>query len=363
MDEWTTRRTLRKVRALIEDAGLDLRGANVYTEAATGAYRIGAALALLAGARSVHCVARPSRFGPAQAAIAETRAFAVRAGADLGRLGFSEGHSAEALATADIVTNMGMLRPIDAGVIAELRPGAVIPLMYEPWEFRDEDVDLAAAERRGVLVVGVNEGHARSDCIGGLPLLVLKALLASGASVLCDDVLLVCGNRFARTLVLGLEPHCRSLDVLDDGRAGDPLPGRARRRHRSETNATHYDALVLLDAPDGRRFNVADDPDALWPRACLGTWDLCIQSMGNVHRGAFPDVRFHPEGAPPMGYMGTNPAGLGPDLVARLVVAGLSAGAEALALLRADPAALRAQANPFAQGWALPLARRRIERL
>jgi hypothetical protein len=358
MDEWATRRTTRKIRALLKRTGLDLTGLRVYTEAATGAYRIGPALALLAGAASVHAVARSSRFGTAAEAIAQARAFAESAGVDPARLGFTEGHSPEALAAADLVTNMGMLRPIDAAVIARIEPGAVITLMYEPWELRREDVDLAAAEARGVEVVGVNEGHPRCDCVGGVSLMVLRALLDAGLSVLADDLLLVCGNRFAGGLVRDLRPHCQSLEVLDDGAAGE-LPAGVRRRERREVNPSHYDALVLVDAPAHGAFNVAADAAARWPRRALGTWDACIQAMGNVRREDFAGVRFRPEAPPPPDYMGTNPASLGPDLVARLVTAGLAAGAEVLARRRTRPAAGEAaRSEASAMEWALPLPRR-----
>jgi hypothetical protein len=355
MDAWSRRRTERKVRALLADVDVDLAGMRVYTEAATGAYRITAAVALLAGARSVHCVARASRFGPAEGAIAQSREFAASLGLDLGRLGFSEGHSPEALAEADLVTNMGMLRPLDASVIGRMRPGSVIALMYEPWELRAGDVDLAAARARGVTVVGVNEDHPKSHCVGGISVLLLDALVDAGLAVFSDDLLLVCGSPFARRLVRELHPHCRSLDLLDDGAAGDVLPENVRRLHRAEVNARHYDALLLVDAPNRGVYSVADDPSAAWPRRCLGTWDACVESMGNVRRADFPGVRFRPEAAPPLGYMGTNPASLGPDMVARLVAAGLAAGAEALGVARRDPAALRAPGNPFVRGWALPL--------
>ena len=72
------------------------------------------------------------------------------------------------VAQADIITNSGHVRPIDAEMIGWMKPTAVIPLMYEAWEFRDADLDLAACQRRGIVVAGTNERHpAISTCRGG----------------------------------------------------------------------------------------------------------------------------------------------------------------------------------------------------
>ena len=65
---------------------------------------------------------------------------------------------------ADIVTNSGHVRPIDARIAGWMRPDAVVPLMFEAWEIdmgRD-DVDLAALRDRGIRYAGTNERHPPS---------------------------------------------------------------------------------------------------------------------------------------------------------------------------------------------------------
>ena len=59
-----------------------------------------------------------------------------------GRVEIVSEKSPDVLRQADIVTNSGHLRPLDAPTIRAMKPTAVIPLMYEAWELRPGDVDL-----------------------------------------------------------------------------------------------------------------------------------------------------------------------------------------------------------------------------
>jgi hypothetical protein len=335
LDAWILKRARRTLPRLLKKAGLDLSGMNVYTEAATESYACGAAIALLAGAQSVHCMARDSRFGPARDAIRQTRAAAAGLGADVARLTFSEGHDARALELADLVTNMGMLRPLNAELIQRLRPGTVISLMYEAWELRSGDIDFTAAKQRGVVVVGVRENHRAVECHHSAAVLLLRGLLEAGLAVFCDELLLVCANPFALYAVPGLAAQCDRLYLLDRGYGGPNLPRNVQRVFVEDPVSRAYDALLLLDVPQEGRWTVAADKEAVWPLPCLGTWDVCVQAMGDVRREDFPGVKFVPDAAPARGYMGLNPAALGIDLVARTVVAGLSAAAEARTALAA----------------------------
>src|SRR5262249_8866405 len=154
-----------RLRRLMLDAlaesKLRLGGHLVITEAASGAYVVTPVLAALAGAR-VQAFTRTSRFGTFEEVAAATRDLAARAGvldrieivAERGRLRVEE---------ADVVTTSGHLRPLDAALIARLRPGTALPLMFEAWEFRASDLDLDACRRRGVQVAGTNERHPAVD--------------------------------------------------------------------------------------------------------------------------------------------------------------------------------------------------------
>src|SRR5581483_4984881 len=149
-------------------------GLCVLTEAATGNYVVTPLIAALAGARVI-AVARDSRFGSAREARRQTNALARAAGvAD--RVRYVATKTRAALAAADIVTNSGHVRPLDRAAISQLKPTAVILLMYEPWEFRSTDLDLCACVARGIPVVGTNESNPSVNIDAYLGMMVIKQL-------------------------------------------------------------------------------------------------------------------------------------------------------------------------------------------
>jgi hypothetical protein len=141
--EGEARAMLDSMRARIAALGLDLGGLNVITEAATGAYACTAVIAAMAGARVTALARDTVRHGSARDAFDATLGLARLAGvADrvdaVGRL------DPAALVRCDILTNSGHLRPITRAMIERLPGRAVIALMFEAWEFRGTDLDLAA---------------------------------------------------------------------------------------------------------------------------------------------------------------------------------------------------------------------------
>ncbi len=335
IDAWQKKRTLRKLAQIVEKTQLNLSGLNLYTEAATGNYNISAALGVLAGARAVHCVARSNRFGSAQLAISQTNELVESVQNVNGtQVTYSEGHDYMALAEADIITNSNPLRPLDEVAIKAMKKGGVISLMYEPWEYRQGDIDLEAAQEKNVWIVGVNEMHPTIPCFYSAGILPLKGMLMAGLEVFSSDVLLVCANRLIDYALPVLSKTCASVHFVDGNAFQGEIPPGCKRIQPYEVNNTHYDALLLFDSPDTVKWNVANTADTLWPIQSLGHWDVCVQMMGDVLRSDFEDVKFVPEKEPPRGYMGFNPADLGVDLVIRTVVSGLKAGQEAIAFLQ-----------------------------
>src|ERR1700676_1598125 len=188
-----------RLRRLMKDAiarcRLDLSGATVLTEAASGAYRVTPVLAAMAGAKAVYAVTRPSRHGTVEEIAATTHALGCVAGVHE-RITVVAEIQRDLVAQADIVTNSGHVRPIDAERVGWMKPAAVIPLMYEAWEFRRGDVDLAACRSRGIAVAGTNERHGAIDVFSYLGMMAAKLLLDGGVAVHGSRILLLCDNPF-----------------------------------------------------------------------------------------------------------------------------------------------------------------------
>jgi hypothetical protein len=108
-------RLIKRLREIVDHVGLDLSGGTVLTEAATGAYVVTPVIAALAGAR-VTAFTRASRFGMVEEVRRQTTRLADAL--DLtDRIDVVDHLRHEVIASADIVTNSGHLRPLTAEVV------------------------------------------------------------------------------------------------------------------------------------------------------------------------------------------------------------------------------------------------------
>lgn len=323
------RRMVRLMREAVERCHLDLSGAVVLTEAASGAYVVTPVLAALAGATRVHAVTRDTRYGTAEEIWALTRQVASLAGCE-SRIEFSREKTEAAITAADIVTNSGHVRPLDGTVVERLKAGAVIGLMYEAWEFRAGDLDLAACRRRGIPVVGVNERHPNIDVFGYLGVMAVKLLLDAGVGVYRTRILLLCDNPFVDYIVAGLRGAGALVDVAER------LPAR------SGSEEAAYDAVVVALKPGENPVLGAGDAQEIasrWPGAVVA------QYWGDFDRGPFVEqgIELIPATAPGAGHMGVLPSGPGPEAIVRLQSGGLKAAE--VAWRRSEDAAQREYAQ------------------
>jgi hypothetical protein len=302
-------RLLRLARQAVAECGLDLSERHVVTEAATGAYAVTPVLAALGGASRVTAVTRDTRFGTVAQVRATTLDLASTAGVS-DRIEVVEELTPELLVTADVVTNSGHVRPLDARLAASMKPTAVVPLMYEAWELaaRASDVDVRAMRRRGVQVAGTNERHPHVDVFSYLGMMAVWQLAAAGVAVYRTRVGVLCDNDFAPYLRRGLESAgaevhlAASLDALPAG--------------------TALDAVVVSLTPRQTPVVGADDAAHLarrWPGSVLA------QYWGDVDRDALAlaGVDVWPATAPGPGHMAVLPSDIGPDAIVRLQCGGL----------------------------------------
>ena len=304
------RRLVGLMTEAVRRCALDLSGRVVLTEAASGAYVVTPILAALADASRVIAVTRDSRHGSAAHVTARTRAIAAAASV-AERIEIHPRRSADALRAADIVTNSGHVRPLDARAVGHMRPGAAISLMYEAWELRPADVDLDACRRRGVRVGGVNEAHPAVDLLSFLGVMAVKLLTDAGVSVYRSRLLLLCDNPFASFIENGLVAVGARVDKAAGLDKVSPDEG--------------WDAILVALRP--RRAPVLGNADA----RRLARWApgaVVAQYWGDVDRAALraAGVPVWPPAAPAPGHMGILPSAVGPEPIVRLQAGGLKVG-------------------------------------
>ncbi|HEY7116355.1 MAG TPA: hypothetical protein VH475_07210 [Tepidisphaeraceae bacterium] len=305
------KRMLNLMRAAVERCRLDLRDSVVLTEAASGAYVVTPILAAMAGARRVFAMTRPTRYGSVEEVTAGTTELARAAECD-DRIEIITELTPQIIGQADIVTNSGHVRPIDARFISRMKPGAVIPLMYEAWEYRTDDLDLSGCRERGITVGGTNERIPQVDVFSYLGVMAVKLLLDAGVSVYGSHLLVLCDNPFAPYIERGLLGAGATVQMARD--LGTAITDRAP-----------VDAILVAMHPRKEPVIAAADAAAIaarWPGAVLA------QYWGDVDRDALvvAGVVCWPERAPHAGHMAILPSGVGPESIVRLQSGGLKVG-------------------------------------
>jgi hypothetical protein len=298
------------MRAALDRTCLDLSGSVILTEAATGAYVVTPVLAAMAGARAVYAVTRSTSYGTFEEVSAETIGLARLVGVG-DRIKILADMSRDLVSQVDIVTNSGHVRPISREVVSWMKPTAVIPLMYEAWELRNEDVDLAACRERGVLVAGTNERHPALDIFPFLGTIALKLLMDAGVAVCGTSILMLCDNPFACFLERGLIAAGARVETRES--LSSVPPGR------------RYDALLVALKPRPEPVLSAAQANSIateWPGAVVA------QFWGDLDRPSLraADVPFWPVNAPAPGHMGVLLSDIGPEPVVRLQAGGLKVG-------------------------------------
>jgi hypothetical protein len=314
-------RCQRLVSSAISRLKLDLSGFEVLTEAATGYYSLTPLIAALAGARKVYALARDSRYARGDEVRRMLESLAARWRVS-DRVEVLLSRDDSRITRADIVTNLGFVRPIDKEMLSRLKPTAVIPLMWETWEYRPEDLDLAECRRLGIAVLGTNEQSPELMTFKYVGLIALKLLLLLGVECQgCNVALLGSGPLmdFTGGALRAVGAKVTQLQVDINGTFDK---GQAREAIRDA------DALVVVELRsremligEGGYMN-AEDLFSLNPG--LAVAHLC----GFVERGAIEKAGLQcmPGRFAPPGFMSLATDYVGPKPLIDLHAAGLKVG-------------------------------------
>jgi hypothetical protein len=302
-------RLVRLMEEALERCSLDLGDLTVLTEAATGPYAVTAVMAAMAGA-NVSALAAPTRYATSEELERLTMGLAAFAGVEE-RLRVIADKCPQVIAAADIITNSGQVRPIDKHFIAHMKHSAVIPLMYESWEFRGSDIDLHACRARQIPVAGTNERHPAVDVFSYLGTMAVKQLLDAGIAVYGSKLVVLCDNDFARFIAQGLRGCGAHVVETQELSAG--------------CLASDTDAVLAARSPGDGYVVTAADSRAI-ARHAPGA--VLVEFWGDTDRRALADagVPVWPLTPAPRGHMAILPSAVGPEPIVRLQAGGLKVG-------------------------------------
>jgi hypothetical protein len=202
-----------------------------------------------------------------------------------------------------------------------MKPSAVIPLMYESWEFRASDVDLQACRARGIVVAGTNERHRDVGMFSYLGTMAVKQLHDAGIAVYGSRVVLLCDNPFGPFI----ESSLRNVgaEVIESSRLTADLL----------TAPCDAVLLALHPAPDAAAGGPGQSGTVLGAAEIkllvgLAPGTVLVQYWGDVDRAALAaaSVPVWPPEPPRAGHMGVLPSAVGPEPIVRLQTGSLKVG-------------------------------------
>jgi hypothetical protein len=197
----------KNVHSIIERLKLDLVGLTVYTELASDNYAWTPIIAALAKAKKVYAFTRQSRYGSVEDNIHKLDDVLTLQGMSeaKSKIEVVTNRLGEHVGMADIITNSGLLRPIDHQMVGLMKETAVVPLMYETWEFRKTDIALEDCIRKGIPVLGTKETAWPLDMMRYGGFLMSKLMFECGMEVHKDRVLVLGRGRLAANIARFLD--------------------------------------------------------------------------------------------------------------------------------------------------------------
>ena len=296
------KRLVTGIKKIVNRTKLNLSGLTIITECATGIYTCTPIIALLAGARQVICFGKDSRYGTFSSAKEDVIKLAQIMSLQQRSLIITEREEVltDYLRKADIVTNSGHVRPLDKKKLMNLKQNTVIPLMYESWEFRKTDIDLAYCKEKSIAVAGTNERHPDINVFNYLGPLIAKVLLNSSMEIIENKYLIVCDNDFTEYIAKSL------------------LSLGAEVYYYPDRHFTELDGIIFAHTPSKCGGNLEIDY-SIFPKNV----SICIHAWGDVNRSLFDNVAWFPEPEQQEGYMGGSLSDIGVETVVRLQTGGL----------------------------------------
>ncbi|MBZ0202754.1 MAG: hypothetical protein IT281_07795 [Ignavibacteria bacterium] len=195
-------REYKLILKAIDHFKLNLKGFTVLTEAASGNYKWGPIIASKAGAKVI-AYAKSSQYGRAKNIKTDTIKLAKKYKLS-NKIEIILKLDSVAFRKADIITNSGFLRPLSPVKLKDCKETAVIPLMWETWEYRKEDLDLSYCNNKGIPVLGTNESVSYLNTISFLGPVVKKLLLEHNIEIHNCTFGIVGNGKFVKAITKSL---------------------------------------------------------------------------------------------------------------------------------------------------------------
>ena len=235
-------RAIEIIKQTIKSLDLNLKSYVVLTEVGSNNYIYTPIIPLLAGAKKVYAWTRDSSYGECEDIIKQSLEVAKYLGLE-NRLKFSANRKDfEQVKQADIITNSGFIRPINKGFIKNIKKSAVIPLMFESWEIRDEDIDIKACTKKNIKVSGTWENHPQISVFDYVKELTLKMIFEAGFEISGNKFIVWSNDHFGE----------KAKEILKLNKAKQIV--LTTDYNKLKSNLADTDVILLFDYNESRSF-------------------------------------------------------------------------------------------------------------
>jgi hypothetical protein len=308
-------KAFNSIKRNIERLQLNLKGLTILTEVGSGSYLYTPFIPLLAGAGLVVAFVKDSNYGSADEI--EEQCVNIKHALNIaGNLEIVKNHlPSHILHLADIITNSGMLRPLDSEKLQHVHSKAVIPLMFEKWELREGDIDTPYCKSNGIPIAGTWEQHPDIRVFDYVGNLAVKMLYEAGQEIRGQRILIWSDDEFGKTICAALLANGAECTVTTN-------------KATLQKMMTDIDVIFIADYDEQRCYIGSRSPFDIHEVANAKPGISIVHLYGDVPYTALNDINIHPRkiGKPMM--MSHTLAHVGIEPVIRLQVAGFKVGQE-----------------------------------
>ncbi|MFM2316604.1 MAG: hypothetical protein RLZZ155_936, partial [Bacteroidota bacterium] len=199
-----------------------------------------------------------------------------------------------------------------------------IPLMFEAWEFRSQDLELDFCKSKGIAVAGTNERHSQVDVFGYLGDMVVRQIQDAKQTPYRNKFIVVSNNDFTPYLCTPLVKMSAGVGVYC------PMEYKSEIEH---LGATYLGDWNVTEIPNDWKsasaviYTGSPFSENLWgtfPLLNLDVWKslnspLILRFAGDISEADFLQhkIEFYPANVP-AGHMGILPSAIGWDPIIRL---------------------------------------------
>ncbi len=200
-NKYEVNRAIKIIKQYNETLKFNLSGYTILTEVGSNHYLYSPIIPLLCGADHVFAYVKDTKYGKGSVIKEQCIEIANFIGLS-NKLTIGENNfDYEWISKSDIVTNSGMLRPLDKKKLSYFKKKSVIPLMFEAWEFRESDIDLNECKKLGIKIAGTWENHPKIRVFDSVKMLCLKMAFEAGYEIQGNTIFVWSDDHFGELIV------------------------------------------------------------------------------------------------------------------------------------------------------------------